>query len=214
MFGFRKCTEFLLMLILSLPGLLQNRSLETILVCIVVLFFPHDNITRNHMCDGCKKSNEIIVCHKLWSIFDRSCKICSLTTEYRVFQYVPSISMSGQLGSILLKILPRISILLLWNDGRQCTVLIPCRVVESFYLQIHNIVPHISWHDLPCHMTTKKYADFPSMVIFPLLQRKFWIQTWFCNCPQYPCLFHIAFDYIPGFHDQRKMLVLANQLLC
>ena len=29
--------------------------------------------------------------------------------------------------------------------------LIPCRVVESSCLPTHNIVPHISWHDLPCH---------------------------------------------------------------
>ena len=44
--------------------------------------------------------------------------------------------------------------------------LILCRVVESFCSPTHNIVPHISWHDLPCHMTTKKYTDFPSMVFF------------------------------------------------
>ena len=64
----------------------------------------------------------------------------------------------------------------------------------------HDIVPHISWHALPCHMTTKKYADFPSMVIFQLLLRKFRIQTWFCNCQQYLCLFRIAFEYTPGTH--------------
>ena len=28
--------------------------------------------------------------------------------------------------------------------------LILCRVVESFCLPTRNIVPHISWHDLPC----------------------------------------------------------------
>ena len=32
--------------------------------------------------------------------------------------------------------------------------------------QLNNIVPHISWHAFPCHKTTKRYADFPSMVIF------------------------------------------------
>ena len=70
--------------------------------------------------------------------------------------------------------------------------LILCKVVESFCSPTHNIVPHISWHALPCHRTTKKYADFPIMVISQLLLRKFWIQTWFCNCPQYLCLFQIA----------------------
>ena len=92
--------------------------------------------------------------------------------------------------------------------------LILCRVVESSCLPTHNIVPHISLHGLPCHMTTKKYADFPSMVIFQLLLQKFWIQTWLCNCPQYLCLFHIVFEWIPSIHDQGKMLVLPNRLLC
>ena len=38
--------------------------------------------------------------------------------------------------------------------------LILCRVVESSCVPTDIIVPHISWHDLPCHRTTKKYADF------------------------------------------------------
>ena len=68
MFGFRKCTEFLLMLTSSLRGLLQNQSLETILICMVVLCFPHHNIAGIHLYDECKISIEIIVCHTLWSI--------------------------------------------------------------------------------------------------------------------------------------------------
>ena len=51
------------------------------------------------------------------------------------------------------------------------------------------------------------------MVISLLPPRKFAIQTWLCNCPQYLCLFHIVFECIRSFHDQRKMLVLPNQLL-
>ena len=69
-------------------------------------------------------------------------------------------------------------------------------------------------HDPPYHRTTKRYSDFPSMVVFQLLRRKFWIQTWFCNCQQYLCLFHIVFEYTADLHDQGKMLVLPNQLLC
>ena len=46
MFGFRKCTEFQLMLTWNLQGLLQNQSLETILICIVVLCFPQNNIAQ------------------------------------------------------------------------------------------------------------------------------------------------------------------------
>ena len=29
--------------------------------------------------------------------------------------------------------------------------------------------------------------------------RKFVIQTWFCNCPQYLCLFHILFECSPKY---------------
>ena len=46
------------------------------------------------------------------------------------------------------------------------------------------------------------------MVVFQFSPLKYAIQTWFCNCPQYLYLFHIVFEYIPGIHDQGKMLVL------
>ena len=45
------------MLILSLQSLLQNPNLETKLVCIVVLYFPHNNIAGYHLYDECKRSN-------------------------------------------------------------------------------------------------------------------------------------------------------------
>ena len=48
--------------------------------------------------------------------------------------------------------------------------LILCRVVASSCSPTHNIVPHTSLHDPPCHTTMKKYEDFPSMVIFQLLR--------------------------------------------
>ena len=69
----------------------------------------------------------------------------------------------------------------------------------------HNIVPHISLHELPYRRTTKRFADVPSMVIS---------QFWFCNGQQLLCLFHIVVECIPSTHDQGKMLVLPNQLLC
>ena len=147
------------------------------------------------MYDECKRSNEIIVCPTLQSILWSIVQVCSLTIEYQTVHYVPSISISGQFESILLTILPRISIILLWSDTRQCKELILCRVVESLCSPTHNIVPHISWHDLPCHMTMKRYEDFEGMVISLLLPRKFAIRTWFCNCPQYLCLFHTVFEW-------------------
>ena len=45
------------------------------------------------------------------------------------------------------------------------------RVVESSFLPTHNIVPHTSLHDQPCHKTMKKYEDFEGMVICSLLSR-------------------------------------------
>ena len=62
-------------------------------------------------------------------------------------------------------------------------------------------------------MTMKKYEDFEGKVISLFSPRKFSIRTWFCNCPQYVCLFGIVFECIPSFHDPGKMLVLPNRLL-
>ena len=94
----------------------------------------------------------------------------------------------------------------------QCMELVLCRVVESSCLPIHNVIPHISWHDLPCRRTTKKYTDFQTMVIFQLRLLKLWIQTGSRNCQQYRCLFHTVEEYTPGIQDQGKMLVLPNRL--
>ena len=59
----------------------------------------------------------------------------------------------------------------------------------------------------------KKYENSQSIEDFQFSPRKFAIQTWLCNCPQYLCLFHIVFECSPSIHDQGKMLVLPNQPL-
>ena len=91
--------------------------------------------------------------------------------------------------------------------------LILCRVVESSCLPTDKIVPHISWHYLPCHRTTNRYTNFLSTVLFQLFLRKFRIRTWFCDCPQYPCLFGFVFECSQSIHGPGMMLVLPNQLL-
>ena len=53
------------MLTSSLPGLLQNQSLEKKLICNVVLCLPHDHVACIHMCDECMRSHELSVCHML-----------------------------------------------------------------------------------------------------------------------------------------------------
>ena len=88
--------EFLLMLISSLPDLLQNKSLETILIFNVVLCFPHNNIACIHMCDECMQSNVPIVCHMLLSISSPHEQVCSQTTKYQVFNTCQSIDISEQ----------------------------------------------------------------------------------------------------------------------
>ena len=87
------------MLTSSLPGLLQNQSLETIIICTVVLCFPHNNNACIHMCDECIRSNVLNVCRKLLSILWSILQLCSLTIEYQVFQYVPTFSISEQFVS-------------------------------------------------------------------------------------------------------------------
>ena len=106
------------------------------------------------------------ISRRLWSISWPIVQVYSLTIEYQVCQFVPSFSISEQFESILVTIPPRNSILLLWNDGHQDIELILCRVVESSWLPSHNIVLHISWHDLPYHRTTKKYQNSRSMEVF------------------------------------------------
>ena len=51
------------MLCLSLLDLEQNQRPDTILICIVVPYFPHDNITDIHLYDECVKSNVPSVFH-------------------------------------------------------------------------------------------------------------------------------------------------------
>ena len=152
---FRKYTKFHLMSISSLQDLLQNQSFETILVCIVVLCFPHNSIAGIHMCDECKGWNVPNVCHMLLSISLPHGQVWSQTIKYQVYQYVPSIDMSEQFVRKLWKILQLIHFLLLWTDGHPCMALRVCIIAQLFYSQIRNIFPRISLHDLPCHKTMK-----------------------------------------------------------
>ena len=91
----------------------QKYSLETILVSIVVLCFPENNIAGIHLYDECKRSKTPNVCHRLSSISLPSEQVCSQTIESQVNQYVPNIDISEQFVSKLLTILQMIHFLLL-----------------------------------------------------------------------------------------------------
>ena len=54
--------------ILNLQDLPQSQSPETVPICIVLQYFPHDNIVCFHSCDEYVKSIDSDVCHKPWSI--------------------------------------------------------------------------------------------------------------------------------------------------
>ena len=71
-----------------------------------------------------------------------------------------------------------------------------CKTVELFCSSVRNIAPHISLHDLPHHRTMKKCLRQVSLsrVVFLLLPRRFWIQTYFPNYPQYLCFFDKLVD--------------------
>ena len=56
-----KIQKIVLMFIMNLQRLQQNPSLEINLIDNVGLYYPHDNIVCSHLCDECKKSNELSV---------------------------------------------------------------------------------------------------------------------------------------------------------
>ena len=90
------------------------------------------------------------------------------------------------------------------------------KFVESFYLQVRSIFPHISLRDLPCHRTKKiLFLHQVSLklwaVVCPWLRHKSWSQTYFYICLEYPCLFYFLFECNLNKHGQEMMLVLPGQ---
>ena len=70
----------------------------------------------------------------------------------------------------------------------------------------HNIVPHTSLHDQPCHKTMKKYENSQSMVIFFSCSYGYsGFKNGFGNCQHYLCLFRIVVECSPRKHHPRKM---------
>ena len=132
-----------------------------------------------------------------------------LTIKYRVVQFLPGFNISEQFESMYLTILQQILFLLLFE------VVVIDAWSRYFVELLSRLVRQltISFHTLLCmtsHKTMKKHEDFEGMVISLILPQKFAIRTWFCNCPQYLCLFRIFFECSPSFHDLRKMLVLPK----
>ena len=170
MHDFQQCTMFLQKWILNPQDLPQNRSLETIPVCIVLQYYPHYNIVCIHMYDECKKSSDSGVCHRLWSIVWWILQVCSLNIEYQVLQFVPRKTFVNILRVHLWQFSNRFSFLLLWSGGQRCMEQILKRVVVSSCLLTHNIAPLISLHDPPYHKTmkiTKILTEYGSFSVLP-----------------------------------------------
>ena len=73
-YDFPKRTMFLQKWILDLQDLLRSQSLETVQVCIVLQYYPHDNIVCIHKYDEFMKSIDSGACHTIWSFRNRQCK--------------------------------------------------------------------------------------------------------------------------------------------
>ena len=94
---FRKCKTFHPMLISNLSSHRQNRNLEIIPIYSDVQCFPHDNIDWIHLCDECKRSNVLNVCHMLSCTSWWHEQACSQTTRYQVYQFDPTTDISDNL---------------------------------------------------------------------------------------------------------------------
>ena len=90
----------------------KSQSPKTVPTCIVVLYFPHDNIVRIHICDECMRSNVPNVCRMLWSIWWQHVQVCSRSIQCLVYQCVPIANIWGQFASELLTTLQQIPFLL------------------------------------------------------------------------------------------------------
>ena len=152
MYDFQKRTMFLQKWISNLP---RSQSRETIVICIVALYFPHNNIVGIHLCDECKRSNASHVCHKLFIHFvtERASlftdhRISDLPTraKYRHFTTIWEQTVDNSPTDIFS------SSLNWWSSMHDLATSYNCCIVlfaNSQYL------PHISLHDLPWHRTMK-----------------------------------------------------------
>ena len=112
-------------------------------------------------------------------------------------------------------ILPRISILLLWNDGHQSMELILCRVVESLclfanskYLSTHFLAWPSMWYD---HEEIRRFSEYGNFSVAPaeILDSNM-VSVIINNIFAY---FTLSLSAIPRKHDRGMRLVLPNQLL-
>ena len=143
------------MLILSFQSLLQNQSLEIILVCIVVQCFPLYNIARIHLYHECMRTNAPSACHKLWSICDRTSKFIDWTQNIKFTNTIQTQTCQNnlranckQFSNWLMFFFLKLMVIHAWS----CDFV---WLLSSFIRKFAISFPHICLRDLPCHRTKK-----------------------------------------------------------
>ena len=124
--------------------------------CLAVLHTYNTLCIR--MCDGCKISNDLIVCHRPWSTLWRIVQAYLLTIEYQVIQFLPSISIPRQSVSILvisLQLIQALPFLKWWSSKQRldtvynCSTFFVCQLavpVNAFSSMCFHVVgPHYSF---------------------------------------------------------------------
>ena len=87
-----------------------------------------------------------------------------------------------------------------------------CCLIRKFGIYFHTFLCMTFHITGPCrrclhHVSLKR-------VVFLVLLRRYWIQTYFWNCRQHLCSFRTLVECNPNKHGQGMMLVLPNRLLC
>ena len=212
MFGFRKCTEFQLMLTWNLQGFLQNQSLETILICIVVLCFPQNNIAQNlHVW----WMYEIKRAKRLSHAFDHFISAqANLFTDHKktgLHQYEPNIDILEQFVSKQWISLQLIHFLLLQIDDNPCMGsrlwIIHFSVVlfaSSQYISTH----FFAWPSISRDHVEMFASCLPEKGSFSFAPAEILDSNIFWNCRQHLCSFRTLVECNPNQHGQGMMLVL------
>ena len=210
-YDFQKSTTFFQKWILSPQDLLQNRSLETVPACIVLQYY-HIAILFVFTCVMNVRYQSIQSFVTSFGPFrNRSCKF--IHWEYQVFQYVPSTSISEQFERMLLTILLQISILPLRNDGHRCREWILCGVVESscwLTISLHTFL-RMTFHIIRPWRHTK-ILRVRKLFSSPRGNSRFKHGSVIVH--NISAYFTLSLSAAPSIHDQGKMLVLPNRLLC
>ena len=177
MYDFQKRTMFLQKWISNLQDLPRTQSLETIAVCSLTVLPTWQCCLYSHVW-------WIYEINRFWrlsqasvhSVIDRANFFTEERTsdrpkraKYKHFRTIREQTcdkFSNRFQFFFFKVV----VIDAWSRySKSCCVV----------LQTHNIAPHTSLHDQPCHETMKKCDCFEGMVISPILPQRFAIRTWF-----------------------------------